>query len=100
MSAYAEIPLFHMSREHCIQARDMLGWSIQRLASESGVSSLAIEQYESGFRQLLSISLQAIAFTFEAHGLMFIPGYPPLAGDNVRGACPDPRHAPDYSELE
>jgi transcriptional regulator with XRE-family HTH domain len=100
VSAYVDIALFQLTREQCIQAREMLGWNIQRLADESGVTPLAIEQYESGFRKLRPISRQAIAFAFETQALMFIPGYAPTFGDNVRGACPDPRGEPDYNLLE
>ncbi|SDG12506.1 helix-turn-helix domain-containing protein [Phytopseudomonas seleniipraecipitans] len=100
MNPFVDIPLFHMSREHCIQARARLNWSIYQLAEQSGVSPLAIEQYESGFRKLKPISLQAIAYACEAKGMMFIPGHKVMFGDNVRGACPDPRLSPDYHEIE
>lgn len=100
MSAYVDIPLFHMNRAFCVQARQRLDWAIDRLAHESGVSPLAIEQFESGFRKLRPISLQAIAFAFEAQGLMFIPGYGILRGGDVQGACPDPRLSDDYFQVE
>lgn len=100
MSAYVTIPLFYMSRQHCIQARELLNWSVYQLAEQSGVSPLAIEQYESGFRKLRTISLQALAFAFEAESLVFFAGHPVMVGENVRGACPDPRECSDYSQIE
>lgn len=100
MSAHADVPLFHMNRDLCLQARQRLDWGIDRLADESGVSPLAIEQFESGFRRLKPISLQAIAYAFEAKGLMFIPGYGILTGDNIVGACPDPQLSDDYFQVE
>ncbi|OLU22353.1 hypothetical protein BVH03_24260 [Pseudomonas sp. PA15(2017)] len=100
MSPYFNIQLFHMDRKLCAAARYRLDWSIDRLAIQSGVSALAIEQYESGFRKLKPISLQAIAYAFEAEKLMFFPGQPVMTGGNVRGACPDPRLSSDYSQIE
>lgn len=100
MSLNLNIQLFHMDRKLCVEARERLKWSIEKLADQSGVSALAIEQYETGFRKLKSISLQAIAYAFEAERLMFFPGQPVMTGGNVRGACPDPRRSPDYSQIE
>lgn len=100
MSTYAHISLFTMSPEQCAQARQLLRWSVDKLANTCGVSSLAIEQYESGFRKLRQISLQAIAYAFESEELVFFPGVPPMRGENMRGTCPDPRRSAEIGMLD
>ena len=100
MKTYFDIPLFTMSPEQCAQARVLLDWSIDRLANTAGVTPLAIEQYESGFRKLRPISLQAIAYTFESEGLVFFPGHQPLRSDNIGGTCPDPHRSADIGMFD
>lgn len=84
---------------HCAPARSRLGWSVEALAFRSGVSRSAIRSIENG-AELRSITMQALAFAFEAEGLIFIPGDPPMSGDNCRGATKDPRSSRDYHLLE
>ena len=40
------IALFQFTPAHCAQARAMLGWSVDELARESGVSVEAIQRFE------------------------------------------------------
>lgn len=84
---------------HCGPARELLGWSIDALASASGVSPHAIQKLEHGAR-LKSVSMQALAFALETEGLVFFPGHPPLRGENCRGSTKDPRSRRDYHLLE
>lgn len=84
---------------HCGPARTLLGWSINNLAVRSGVSSEAILQLELG-ATLNAVSMQALAFAFEAEGLLFFPGHSPLKGENCRGATRDPGGRHDYHLLE
>lgn len=84
---------------HCAPARLRLGWSIEALAFRSGVSIGAIRSIENG-AELRGVTMQALAFAFEAEGLIFIPGHPPMPGDNCRGATKDPRSRHDYHLLE
>ncbi|WP_428480269.1 helix-turn-helix domain-containing protein [Pseudomonas violetae] len=93
------LPL-HFTREHCAQSRSMLDWSVEALAFRSGVSVRAIQQFENGERELLRVSLQALSYSLEAQGLIFIQNQPPLRADNCRGATPDPRSRSDYHLLE
>jgi hypothetical protein len=88
------------TRTHCVQARSMLGWSVEALAFRSGVSVRAIQQFEAGERDLLRVSVQALSFSLEAQGLIFVPGSGPLKGANARGATQDPRSRSDYHLLE
>lgn len=84
---------------HCAPARSRLGWSVEALAFRSGVSSKAINRLEKGIG-LREVTMQALAFAFEKEGLIFIPGHPPMSGDNCRGATKDPRSRRDYHLLE
>jgi transcriptional regulator with XRE-family HTH domain len=86
--------------EHCRKARQMLGWSLQQLAEESGVSVAAIAGYEAETRELKAVTLQALAFRLEVEGLVFFDGHPPLRGDNARGATCDPALRRDFHLIE
>lgn len=86
--------------DHCAKARSILNWSVEALAFRSGVSIKAIQQFEGRTRDLRRVSLQALAFSFEAEGLIFLPGIDPMTGDNARGATEDPRTREDYHLLE
>lgn len=87
------------TKAHCAPAREMLGWSVDALASASGVSPHAIHQFERG-GHLKMVSMQALAFALEAEGLVFFPDHPPLKGENCRGSTKDPRNRNDYHLLE
>lgn len=84
---------------HCRPARELLGWNIEELSARSGVSSQAIQQLEYE-ANLNTVSMQALAFTFESEGLLFFPGHPPLRGENCRGSTKDPRTRQDYYLLQ
>lgn len=98
-SEYVTIPL-QFNADHCRQARQILGWSVEQLAQESGVSIAAIEGYEAETRALREVTRQALAFRLEAEGLVFIRGYEPMRGDNVRGCTPDPALEHDFNLVE
>lgn len=84
---------------HCAPARLHLGWSVEALAFRSGVSRGAIRNIENG-AEPRSVTMQALAFAFEAEGLIFMPGQPPMPGANCRGTTKDPRSRHDYHLLE
>lgn len=96
---YVVLPL-HFTADQCAEARQLLGWSPERLASAAGVSVAAIRAYETGERELLEVTRQALAYRLEQEGLVFFPGYGPLWGVNVRGATPDPRLRGDFALVE
>jgi len=93
------IVLFQFTHHHCAQARAMLGWSVETLARESGASVDAIERFEAG-GELLDITRLALAFRFEAEGLVFFPGFAPGRGMNVKGSTPNPMGRSDYGMIE
>ncbi|MDZ7890100.1 MAG: helix-turn-helix transcriptional regulator [Pseudomonas sp.] len=98
-SEYVTIPL-QFNADHCRQARQLLGWSVEQLAQESGVSTAAIEGYEAKTRALRVVTRQALAFRLESEGLVFFDGHQPLRGDNVCGCTPDPALARDFNLIE
>lgn len=93
------IALYQFTPEHCAQARELLGWSLEQLAQESGVSVAAIQRFEA-HGELLDVTRLALAFRLEAEGLVFFPGFAPGKGMNVKGSTPDPAGRADYAMIE
>ncbi|KAB0498952.1 helix-turn-helix transcriptional regulator [Pseudomonas vancouverensis] len=93
------IALFQFTSAHCAQARAMLGWSVEQLSREAGVSLEAVERFEAQ-QEVQDASRLALAYRLEAEGLMFFPGFAPGRGMNVRGAKSNPVGQPDFAILE
>ncbi|WP_347901560.1 helix-turn-helix transcriptional regulator [Pseudomonas purpurea] len=93
------IALFQFTSTHSAQARELLGWSLERFSEESGVSAQAIARFEAG-GDLLDVTRLALAFRLEAEGLVFFPGFAPGRGMNVRGSTPSPLERADYAMIE
>ncbi|MCQ6257792.1 helix-turn-helix transcriptional regulator [Pseudomonas hefeiensis] len=93
------IAVYQFTPAHSAQARAMLGWSVEELSRQSGVSTQAIRRFEAG-GELLDVTRLALAFRFEAEGLVFFPGFAPGRGMNIKGATPDPMGRPDYAMIE
>ncbi|MCF4994418.1 XRE family transcriptional regulator [Pseudomonas syringae] len=70
------IALFQFTPTHCAQARIMLGWSIEQLSREAGVSVEDIQRFEAQ-REVADATRLALAYRFEAQGLVFFPGFAP-----------------------
>ena len=81
------------------QARAMLGWSIEELSRESGVSVEAIQRFENE-QTVLDVTRLALAYRLESEGLAFFPGFAPGRGMNVRGSTPNPVGRADYAMVE
>ncbi|VVP18076.1 hypothetical protein PS850_03729 [Pseudomonas fluorescens] len=105
MASYAmkitleRIALFQFTPTHCAQARAMLGWSVDELSAEAGVSVDAIRRFEAE-RDVLDVTRLALAYRFEAEGLVFFPGFAPGRGMNVKGSTPNPVGRADYAMVE
>jgi hypothetical protein len=93
------IALFQFTPAHCAQARAMLGWSVEELSEESGVSVDAIQRFEAK-RDVLDVTRLALAYRLESQGLVFFPGFVPGRGMNVKGSTPDPVGRADYAMVE
>ncbi|BBP66620.1 MULTISPECIES: helix-turn-helix domain-containing protein [Pseudomonas] len=93
------IAVYQFTPAHSAQARAMLGWSVEELSRRSGVSVPAIQRFEAG-GELLDVTRLALAFRFEAEGLVFFPGFAPGRGMNIKGSTPDPAGRPDYAMIE
>lgn len=94
-----DLPL-HFSEAHCAKAREMVGWSVETLAFRSGVSPKAIRELELGIRKLRRVTMQALSFSLETQGLIFIKGHEPMRGHNCRGGTTNPRGRDDFHLIE
>jgi len=93
------IALFQFTPAHCAQARAMLGWSVEELSRESGVSVAAIQRFEAG-QDVLDVTRLTLAYRFEAEGMVFFPGFAPGRGMNLRGCTPNPMERADFAMVE
>ncbi|MGH8384145.1 MAG: XRE family transcriptional regulator [Pseudomonas sp.] len=93
------IALFQFTPTHCAQARAMLGWSVEMLSGESGVSVNAIQRFEAQ-QEVLDVTRLSLAYRFESEGLVFFPGFAPGRGMNLRGTTPNPVGRADFAMVE
>ena len=84
---------------HCAQARELLGWSLEQLSLKSKVSVPAIQRFEASDR-VRDVTLLALAYSLEAEGLVFFPGFAPSWASNFRGTTPDPMGREDFALIE
>ena len=84
---------------HCAQARELLGWSLEQLSEKSKVSVPAIQRFEASER-VRDVTLLALAYSLEAEGLVFFPGFAPSWASNFRGTTPDPMGREDFALIE
>ncbi|HCN65526.1 MAG TPA: transcriptional regulator [Pseudomonas sp.] len=84
---------------HCAQARELLGWSLEQLSDKSKVSVPAIQRFEASER-VRDVTLLALAYSLEAEGLVFFPGFAPSWASNFRGTTPDPMGRDDFALIE
>ena len=105
MASYAmkitleRIALFQFTPAHCAQARAMLGWSVDELSRESGVSVDAIERFEAR-RDVPEADRLALAYRFESEGLVFFPGFAPGRGMNMKGPSTESMGRADFAMVE
>ena len=93
------IALFQFTPAHCAQARTMLGWSVDELSRESGVSVDAIERFEAR-RDVADADRLALAYRFESEGLVFFPGFAPGRGMNIKGSSTESMGRADFAMVE
>ncbi len=89
-----------LTPQQCSQGRNMLAWSCEALAFRSGASVKAIREFESGSRELLPVTRQALAYALEAEGLLLFPGFKPVKSNGCPGATLDPRQRNDFYMIE
>jgi hypothetical protein len=90
------IALFQFTPTHCAQARGMLGWSVEQLSREAGVSVDDIQRFEAQ-QEVADSARLALTYRFEAQGLVFFPGFAPGRGGNVRATMPESVGHGDYA---
>lgn len=93
------IALFQFTPAHCAQARTMLGWSVDELSRESGVSVDAIERFEAR-RDVADADRLALAYRFESEGMVFFPGFAPGRGMNMKGSSTESMGRADFAMVE
>ncbi len=98
-STFERIVINQFTPLHCAQARVMLGWSLEYLSEQSTVSVPAIQRFEAG-EPIRDVTRLALAYSLEAQGLVFFPGFSPGRGGNVRGTTPDPMGREDFALIE
>ena len=98
-STFERIVINQFTPLHCAQAREMLGWNLEYLSQQSGVSVPAIERFEAQ-GPVRDVTRLALAYSLEPQGLVFFPGFAPGRGGNVRGTTPDPMGREDFAMIE
>ena len=98
-STFERIIINQFTPLHCAQARAMLGWNLEYLSEQSTVSVRAIQRFEAG-EPVRDVTRLALAYSLEAQGLVFFPGFSPGRGGNVRGTTPDPMGREDFALIE
>jgi len=98
-STFERIVINQFPPLHCAQAREMLGWSLDYLSEQSGVSVPAIERFEAQ-APVRDVTRLALAYSLEAQGVVFFPGFAPGRGGNIRGTTPDPMGREDFAMIE
>ncbi|HEY0289411.1 MAG TPA: helix-turn-helix transcriptional regulator [Pseudomonas sp.] len=89
-----------LTPQQCSRGRELLTWSHEALAFRSGASVKAIQEFESGSREIRAVTRQALAYALEAEGLLFFPGHEPMVGNDCPGATLDPRQRNDFYLIE
>lgn len=98
-STFERIIINQFTPLHCAQARELLGWSLEQLSDKSKVSVPAIQRFEASER-VRDVTLLALAYSLEAEGLVFFPGFAPSWASNFRGTTPDPMGREDFALIE
>ncbi len=68
--------MWDLRPQHCIAARQLLGWDRAKLARESGVSIQTVGRFERGDADARYRSIKALEKTLTANGIVFEAGKP------------------------
>ncbi|WP_426202747.1 XRE family transcriptional regulator [Pseudomonas sp. TWP3-1] len=79
------IALFQFTPTHCVQARAMLGWSVDQLSREAGVPVEDIQRFEAQ-QDVPEATRLALTYRLESQGLVFFPGFAPGRSTSIQGA--------------
>ncbi|MCU7248298.1 XRE family transcriptional regulator [Pseudomonas koreensis] len=93
------IALFQFTPTHCVQARVMLGWSVEQLSREAEVSVDDIQGFEAQ-QDVADATRLALAYRFEAQGLVFFPGFAPGRSASLKGVTPESVERGDFAMVE
>lgn len=67
-------PPLALSAEQCRGARRLLGWSLNRLSREAGISDTTIREFELANRGAKEGTISVIARALESAGVELVPG--------------------------
>lgn len=90
------IALFQFTPTHCVQARAMLGWSVEQLSREAQVPVEDIQRFEAQ-QEVADAARLALAYRFEALGLVFFPGFRPGRSASFNQVKPESAARGDYA---
>lgn len=93
------IALFQFTPTHCVQARAMLGWSVEQLSREAEVAVADIQRFEAQ-QDVADAARLALAYRFEAQGLVFFPGFAPGRGVRAQGMAGESVGRGDFAMAE
>jgi hypothetical protein len=90
------IALFQFTPTHCVQARAMLGWSVEQLSREAQVPVEDIQRFEAQ-QEVADSARLALAYRFEALGLVFFPGFRPGRSASLNEVKPESAARGDFA---
>ncbi|MBK5376263.1 XRE family transcriptional regulator [Pseudomonas sp. TH08] len=90
------IALFQFTPTHCLQARAMLGWSVDQLSREAEVSAEDIQRFEAQ-QEVADAARLALAYRFESQGLVFFPGFAPGRSASLNAMAAETAGRGDYA---
>ncbi|MBC3208581.1 XRE family transcriptional regulator [Pseudomonas sp. SWRI111] len=90
------VALFQFTPTHCVQARAMLGWSVEQLSREAQVPVEDIQRFEAQ-QEVADAARLALAYRFEALGLVFFPGFRPGRRASLNEVNPESVGRGDYA---
>ena len=93
------IALFQFTPTHCVQARAMLGWSVDQLSREAEVSVDDILRFEAQ-QEVADAARLALAYRFESRGLVFFPGFAPGRSASLNGVAAESVGHADFAMAE
>ncbi|MFJ7313934.1 XRE family transcriptional regulator [Pseudomonas sp. NPDC098747] len=93
------IALFQFTPTHCVQARVMLGWSVEQLSREAEVSVDDIQRFEAQ-QEVADAARLALAYRFESRGLVFFPGFAPGRSASLNGMTSESAGGGEYAMAE
>jgi len=91
---------FLISPKQSIQARELLGWTIDDLSKIIGVEATVISAFEQNTRQVSGATVLKLMHHYEVSGVFFEPDLVSYPKNFLSGITPDPVMQGQYQEIE